>query len=400
MKKIFKNQSTKLLVFLAIFSFSISLFDNYRELWLKANEIPTISISKVITIASIVTALCLFFFSLKVPPKRLKNGVTVTILLKLITSTLLILFDGTGKDFFIKIVTFFDIAFIKIIASSIYPLMLNFQKSDELYTKREVVESLANKFGLFLASYLLGKCVGSLVIDYNKCLLLSVIFTFISFVIILSIKIDGKGDKVANLKESFQYFNKNSIIYLFLIMSFFSSMTWSSLLGLKMLSLTETIGLSAKNASYLVLVTGILTNVLAMLIVKYLKFKNDYLNILFKFGLRLIFYLLIVLLDSPIALLVAFVYLLLTDVTYNFVFSGFIINTLDEKYVLIYNVVKYSISLIANGIGAFICGLTFNLEIKYIGLTTLILGIITYVLSNILVHKKNLLVNNSKVQST
>lgn len=388
MRKVFENKTFVLLLFLAIYSFSISLFDNYSELWLKSNGISTFSISKIITIASIVTALSLFFFSFKVSSKRLKNGMVVALVLKMITSTLLILFNNTGNYFFIKFIMFFDIAFKQIIFSSIYPLMLNLDKSDELFTKREVVESSFDKIGFLFVSYLLGKSFGSFVIDYNKCLLFSVVFLFISFVILLLVDVKGKNSERVNLKRTFKYFNNNKIIYLFLFMSFFSSLTWSSVVGLKMLTLTETIGLTTKTASYLVLFTGIITNVLAILIVKFLKFKNDYINVFFKYGIRLVFYLLIFIIDSPIILLISFVYLLITDITYNFIFSGYVINNIDEDYTLIYNVVKYCTTLVANGIGTFICGITFNMSIKYVGLVAFVLGTITYILSNVLIMKR------------
>jgi len=388
MRKVFENKTFMLLLFLAIYSFSISLFDNYSELWLKSNGISTFSISKIITIASIVTALSLFFFSFKVSSKRLKNGMVVALVLKMITSTLLILFNNTGNYFFIKFIMFFDIAFKQIIFSSIYPLMLNLDKSDELFTKREVVESSFDKIGFLFVSYLLGKSFGSFVIDYNKCLLFSVIFLFLSFVILLLVDVKGKNSERVNLKLTFKYFNNNKIIYLFLFMSFFSSLTWSSVVGLKMLTLTETIGLTTKTASYLVLLTGIITNVLAILIVKFLKFKNDYINVFFKYGIRLVFYLLIFIIDSPIILLISFVYLLITDITYNFIFSGYVINNIDEDYTLIYNVVKYCTTLIANGIGTFICGVTFNMSIKYVGLVAFLLGTITYILANVLIMKR------------
>ena len=155
-----------------------------------------------------------------------------------------------------------------------------------------------------------------------------------------------------------------------------------------MLTLTETIGLTTKTASYLVLFTGIITNVLAILIVKFLKFKNDYMNVFFKYGIRLVFYLLIFIIDSPIILLISFVYLLITDITYNFIFSGYVINNIDEDYTLIYNVVKYCTTLVANGIGTFICGVTFNMSIKYVGLVAFLLGTITYILANVLIMKR------------
>lgn len=386
--KIKENKSLLMLIFLGIFSFSTGLFSNYRELWLDSNGLSTLSISKIITFSSVVTTMALLFFSLKVSTKKLKNGVLVSIIMKMIASTVLLCLNNTQYTFWIKFFMFFNIAFDEIILSSVYPLILSIKKSDEIYTKREVVESITGKLGFFIVSFLLGRTFGNFTIDYNKCLLLSIIFSFLSFVALLNIDIEGKEAKTVSLKETLKYLNYNKNLYLYLFVSFSGSIAWASILGLKMLTLTDIIGLSTKMASYLILTLGIITNILAILIVKYLKFKNDYINIFFKYGFRVILYFLVFFTNSKTILLITIVYLLLSDMTYSFVFNGYFINNMEEKYTLIFNVLKYSVSLFGNGIGAYICGLTFNLSIRYIGLATGVVGLITYVSSNMLVKEK------------
>ena len=190
MKKLTSNKCFILLVFLAFFGFSIGLFDNYRDLWLSSNNISTLTISHIKSISYIITVLVLFFFTLKVSSSKLKNGITITIVLKMITSSILLCLNNTSNLFLIKFLMFFDIAFTQVIVSSIYPLMLKFARGDELYTKKEVIESLFNKLGFFLVSILLGKMIFGTVIDYNICLLLSLIFTFIAFIIIINFEIE------------------------------------------------------------------------------------------------------------------------------------------------------------------------------------------------------------------
>lgn len=383
-----KNKSAMMLTFLAAFSFSAGLFNNYRQLWLADNGLTTFSISKIIMVSYVVTALALLYFSLKVSTKKLKFGVLLCCILKMVTSAVLICLNGSNQHFLIKFLMFFNIAFGEVILSSIYPLMLNIKKSDELYTKRESVESIADKLGFFLVSFLLGRTIGSFVFDYNICLFLSTFFLFIAFITLLFVDIEGKESKNVTLKESFKYFGKNKSIYLYLFVIFIGSMAWASILGLKMLTLTDTLGLSSKVASYMILGFGILSNVLAMLIVKYFKFKNDYINIFFKYGARVLFYLAIFITNSKLVLLISIVYLLITDVMYGFVFSGFFMNNMEEKYILVFSVFKYCISLIGDGIGTYLCGLTFDMDIRYTGLVAVILGLVTYISSNILVGKK------------
>ena len=146
------SKSTQILIFLGLFGFSLGLFNNYRDLWMNANNLNASSISRVIGISSIITVLVLLFFTLKVSTSKLKDGITISLILKMLTSTILICLNNTNKVVLIKFLMFFDIAFTELILSSIYPLIMTINKNDEIYTKKDVVESLFNKLGFLIAS--------------------------------------------------------------------------------------------------------------------------------------------------------------------------------------------------------------------------------------------------------
>lgn len=388
MKKL--NKSTQILIFLGLFGFSLGLFNNYRELWLSANNISALSISRIIGISSIITVLILFFFTIKVNTSKLKDGITISLILKMLTSTILICLNNTNKTILIKFLMFFDIAFTEVILSSIYPLIMTIAKDDVLYTKKDVIESLFNKLGFLIASIILGKVIGHKVIDYNICYLMSVIFLFISFITFTNINLKNKKDSSLSLKESFKYFKDHKVFIFFLIANLIGSIVWSSVMGMPLLTLTSKLDFNPNIASLIILSLGILSNILAIIIVKHLKFKNDHLNLIFKYGLRVILYLILYLTNSKKILLITIIYLLISDCTYGFIFNSYFINKVNEKYSLFLVVLKYCTTLIGNGIGTIICGLTFNLDIKYFALPALVIGIFHYIISTILITKKTL----------
>jgi len=96
MKKVLSNQS---LLILGIFGFSIDLFDNYREMWMSVNYLSTTSISRVISVFYIVTVFVLLFFTIRVSADKLKTGILITLVLKLITGTILICLNQRDQFF-------------------------------------------------------------------------------------------------------------------------------------------------------------------------------------------------------------------------------------------------------------------------------------------------------------
>ncbi|MCM1052637.1 MAG: hypothetical protein NC483_01480 [Ruminococcus sp.] len=395
MTKILNNKSLLLLIFLGIFGFSIGLFDNYRDLWMNSNGISTISISKIISVSYLVTVLVLLYFTIRVPSNKLKDGILVSLVLVMVTGTVLVCLNNTSYAFLIKFLMFFNIAFNQVVLSSIYPLIMNISKNDLVYTKKDVVESLASKLGFLIVSILIGKKIGSIIIDYNICLLLSIVFTFLAFVILINIDIKFKNNNRVDVSKTLKYFNNNKVLYFYLITNLMGSIVYSIILGMPMMRLTTGMGFLPNKASFIVLGCGILANVLALIVVKYLNFKNDHINIFFKYGIRIVLYLLVFLTGNRTLYLVLFIWLLLSDTSYGFIFSAYFINNINDNYTMFLVVLKYISALIGNAVGVFICGLVFNMNISYLVMPALILGIIHYIMASILVNKKKIKLKNS-----
>lgn len=384
-----KKISQMILIFLGIFGFSIGFFDNYRELWMNQNGLSISTISHVIFISYVVTILVLLFFTIKVSPNKIKKGITITLILKIFTSILLLILNNTKKIFWIKFIMFFDISFTQLIVSSIYPLMMTIKKSDILYTKKSVVESISNKLGFLFVSIFLGNTLGTYSVSYNTCLLLSLIFTVFSFIIFLKIPIIQKEDvETFDISKIRNYFQKNQIFSIFLFVNFLSNLVWGSIMGMPMLMLTQKLHFQDQMASFLILGLGIISNILALIIVKYLNFKKDSINLFIKFGFRVCLYLCILLTGSKWLLLGTIIYLLLTDCTHSFIFTSFFTNHISEKYSLFFTILRYASTLLGTGIGTFFCGLTFQKGIRFLALPAVIFGLIHYFCALYLLKEK------------
>jgi len=284
---------------------------------------------------------------------------------------------------------FFDISFTQLIVSSIYPLLMNIEKSDVLYTKKSVVESLTNKFGFLLVSILLGKTIFCQTFTYNTSLYLSLIVTILASFIFFFISVKPKeNEEPMEVTKAFKYFGENKVFYFFLFVSFLGDMIWGSLLGMPLLTLTKNLNFSSQNASYLILGFGIVSNILAIIIVKYLNFKKESINLFLKFGARICLYLIIWITGNKLIFLAMIIYLLITESTHSFIFTSFFINQVTERYSLFFTILRYCVSLIGTAIGTFLCGLVFEYDVKILVLPAFIISIIHYYCALVLLKKK------------
>lgn len=384
-----KQNGKKLLLFLALFGFAVGLFENFIDLWMVENGLSSISVSNVKSLSYIVTVLLLFFFTIKYSNEKLKRGMIVTLFVKIIVDITLIFLNGTGHSFEIKFLIFFDIASTRLILSSIYPLMMRIDKNDIIYTKKGFIESLSNKLGFLLVSILLGKVIFGNVFDYNASLLLSTVIMVISLIVLFGVKIDNKKEQNRfDIKKTLNYFSKNKTLYLYLAENILGSIIWSSILGMQLLTLTTNLNVPLTVATFLILVLGVISNFLSMIVVKHLNFKNDHINMFFKYGIRMVLYALTFLTGSSLMLFMTALLLLLTECIYGFIFGSFFINNIDEKYTLVLTTLKYCTALIGDAIGVFFCGLVFNSGVRIIILPALVVAIIHYILGTILIEKK------------
>lgn len=383
------NKSRLLLFFLFLFGLSIGVFDYYRDLWMSANGISTVTISHVKSISGVVTVLALFYFTLRVPVDKLKRGMNVVLVLKMVFQTFMILLYGSNNYFLIKLLMFFDIAFSQLILSSTYPLMMNFARDDVIYTKKGFAEAMSDKLGFLLVSLLVGRSIAGYEIDFNTCLMLALAFSFLSFIVLVSIDVNSnKENSAVDIKEAFSYFKEKRTLIFYLIVNAIGSIVWAIIVGMPMLTLTEKLNFESQTASFIILGLGIISSVLSIVVLKFLRFKNDHINLFFKFGGRVILYILAFMTGNEMFLLAAIVYLLITNSTHNFIFSSFFVNNIDEKYSLIMTTFKYCSSLLGDAIGVFICGAVFDLSISMMVAPAVVIEIVHYILASVLVVKK------------
>lgn len=385
-----KSSRVIMLFFLVLFSLSVGLFSNYAEMWLAENGLQASSISSVFSVSYVVTVLLFLYFTIRFSKEKLRKGILLSIGAIVGCNVILIFLNGKSSPFLIKFFMFFNLAFTELVASSIYPLMISFDKSDEAFTKNDFISSLCDSFGFLLASLLLGKVIFGKVFDYNTCLIISTIVAFFSIFALMFVRLpkeDGK-ESFFDLKETMGYFSHNKVLYLYLLINVIGSIVWCSILGMPLLSVTEKFGFSANTASILVLGLGIISNFLAVFVLKYLRFKNDHINLFFKFGVRVILFILSAASNNIYILAITFVYMALTDCTYEFIFNSFFLNNIEEKHIVFFTALKYSANLIGCSIGTAICGFVFDYDIRLNTLPAVVLGIVHYIFCSILVEKK------------
>ncbi len=379
----------QILLSLALFSIGFGLWENFRQLWLQDTNFLVEQISDVLSVASFFSAIVLFICSIKLELNNIQNFIAGSILLKIMVMSslyLLKLLDYTSIKWIIDILIILDVVLEKVIISSIYPFILTIEVSDNLYSKRKLVEYLFRDIGILFGGLLIGKRLFRITVNYNICLFLSILFLYISFWIFASIKL--KVGKVKS-KISFKYLFQDKITKLYFLYEFIGSIAFSIGLGLKMLMLTNGLSFSAGGATTYLLVIGLLADILGVIILKYLTPKSDYITVALKFGLRFLFYFVAFVSNSLIVVLLAITWSILISTAYENIIEAPYINRIDKSYQLFFTDVRYMIGMIGDAIGLFFAGLIYQYGLpSMLGLSALFM-VFQISISCKLIHLRN-----------
>lgn len=360
MKKI--KSKNQILIMLALFSISVGLWENFRQLWLQANNFNISQISTTLSMASLVSAICIFMTSIKIQLKKIKKFISITVLIKILVMLMLFINNNSGNILIIRGFIILDILLEKFIILSIYPLMICVEKSDTLYSKRKLIEYLCKDIGIFIGGITIGKTIIKLTIDYNILLFLSLLFTILSGLILINISVQNKNQKS---KISFKYIIKDKITIIYLLDYFIAAIAMSIGLGLKMLMLTNKIGFSDISATNYLLIIGLIADVSGIIALKWLTPKNDYLTITLKFGIRFIFYVLAFFVNNYIMTIIAITWSILISTAYENKTDAPYINRIKNEYQIFFSNIRYMIWMIGNSIGLYFAGITYQYGINY-----------------------------------
>ena len=227
------KDENKILVMLAFFSISKGLWENFRQLWLQDNMLNVTQISQILSIASLCCVVVLIILAKRLLLRRIRTILLTSFFIKGVCLILLYILNHTGYQNIIIIIVILDTIFERIIVISIYPFIVSIKKDDRLYSKRKLVEYLFSDIGILVGGILIGKTLANILIDYNVCLLISIVFLILAIITILNRKRPQIQEKQIQFKEVITYILKDKIVRLYIVDYFCGQIAMKTGLGLK-----------------------------------------------------------------------------------------------------------------------------------------------------------------------
>ncbi len=364
MKKL--KSENQILTMLAFLSLSMGLWENFRQLWLEDNGFSALQISQITSLGTLISVLGILFVSRKVTLNKLKGFMSFTIVVKFFNLLLLYFLNHSQWMFLMRTLIAVDITTSYLIVTSVYPLITIFVKNNTIYSKRKLTEYLFRDVGILVGGFFIGKTVFGVLVNYNICLYISILFLALAMFAIFNIKVcahqqDTKTSEIPILK----YVRRNEILKIYCVYIFVSSVAMATGLGLKMLTLTNYFQFSEGIATNYLVIVGLICDLIGILALKYLTPKNDYITITIKFGIRFFLYTLAFVTDNLFVTMIAITWSILIGAAYENICDGYYINSVDAEHQLSFTNFRYIIKYIGEAIGIFFCGLMYEKGLKY-----------------------------------
>lgn len=364
MKKI--KSENQILIMLAFFSISMGLWENFRQLWLQDNNFTVTNISNIISIGTLISVLGIMFVGKNIKLEKLKSFVSISLMVKFLNLILLLSLNDKGNTSIINLSIILDVLTGYLVTTSIYPLITTIVKDNTIYSKRKLTEYLFRDIGILVGGLLIGKNIIGILIDYNMCLLVSIVFLAISIIVIFNMSAckevkSESSEKVQILK----YIAKSRIQVIYEIYTFIGSMAMMTALGLKMLTLTNYFEFTDNQATNYLLIVGLLADLVGILALKFLTPKNDYITVTIKFGIRFLAYTIAFLSNNIIITLIAITWSILISTAYENICDGYYINEVPNKYQLALTNLRYVVRYLGEAAGVFLCGIMYEIGLRY-----------------------------------
>ena len=139
MSKIWSKTENKILIILLLFSISIGLWNNFRQLWMQDNGLDPTQISRILSYGTLFCVVGILIFSKYIKLNKIKNFITTALLIKIINLVILFFLNNRSLGTFINLSIIIDIIIERLIIISIYPLIVTIKKNNTLYSKRKLV---------------------------------------------------------------------------------------------------------------------------------------------------------------------------------------------------------------------------------------------------------------------
>ena len=387
MSKIWSKTENKILIILLLFSISIGLWNNFRQLWMQDNGLNPTEISQIISFGTLFCVIGILIFSKYIKLDKIKNFITIALFLKVINLVILFFINHTSLSSCINLSIISDIIIERLIIISIYPLIVTIKKSNTLYSKRKLVEYTGRDLGVLVGGFIIGKTILGIVFNYNVCLFISIAFSIISLLILLKVKVEHVEIKPSK-DNIFKYIFTNQFRTTYIIYYLIGQIAYSTALGLKMLTLTNYLNFSDSAATKYFLVIGLLADFIGIIALKFLTPKNDSITITIKFGIRFIGYSFAFLSNNMIVIILAMSWSLLISTAYENVTDAPYINSIELDKQLAFTNLRYMVGSLGEAIGTFLCGIMYAMGLRYMFGLSAFFMLAQLTLAYVLIHQR------------
>lgn len=356
------SEENLLMIVLAFMSFSIGIWRNYRQLWLENIGFDVQSISKVLSVALICSALISFIISIYSTRVKVKNVIMLTGTLRALAMLVLLLNSNT---YIIKVCMLICIMCETTFSIAFYPLLTIVNKDRSAFAKQALINYLGKDAGVIVCGLLIGVTVGNIVFDYNSCLFLAMISTILSilFLILFNEKKTYKKRNVLPLKKALKNLIKSKVNNYFLFTQFIMNISYGMIFGLVMIILTNYIGFSVSIASVFIIVCNLIGSFACSLFNRYgdnLTFK---ISTLIKYGSRVISYLIAFFMPNVLSFVIAMIIAHISARILDDKVNGAYITRINTNSQFLFGNIRYFILSLGEGIGVYLAG--YMLEISF-----------------------------------
>lgn len=361
----------KIFIVLSLFALSGGMFYNFQELWLSDNNLSTHTIGIIYSLCSLLSVSTIFLCSNLITKDKLKKFTSLLLFLKFIILLLLFILNNSNLNIIIKFLIMLDFVIDSEIWACIYPLISLIQKNDKTYALKELIYSYSYYGGILIASFLLGKTIFNLNINYNFYNLISSILMLISFIVLRTTNLEqyNKVKKDNNsfniLGNVFKTIKKDKITKYYLLSCLAGGISYSTINGMLITILTNNLGFSPSGASTFKMVLGILAVFLGTLTLEKLTFKNNYINFSIKYVGRLIIYLIAFLINNKYIFIISIIYVRLFTESYYHITNAPFVNRFSSNNQLAFCNFNEMVDNFSESIGKYLCGIAIVLGTRF-----------------------------------
>ena len=375
-KDFFKiSEEDILMIVLFFMSFSIGIWRNYRQLWLENVGFDVQSISRILSVALICSAIISFIISIYSTRVKVKNVILMTGIFKAFAMMLLLLTENT---YIIKVCMLICVMCETTFSIAFYPLLTTINKTDEAFRKQALINYLAKDAGVIVCGLLIGVTVANIVFDYNSCLFLAMISTILSVIFLLLFEQNKNYNKknVLPLKKALRNLKKSKVNNYFLFTQLIVNIPYGMIFGLVMIILTNYIGFSVSVASIFIILCNLAGSFACSLFNRYGTNLSVRASTIIKYGSRVIAYIIAFLMPNALSFIIAMIVAHISTRILDNKVNGTYINRIDTNSQFLFGNIRYFTLSLGEGIGTYLAGYLLEISLKTLFLGASVLTIL------------------------